>query len=128
MSKLKGQDDIIADNLKSCIQELKDLNKLNKYNENKQNILNCLEKINVFTTGPKLIEPLNHDKEFILALDNITKQSLNDPETNNLNQNLIDNEFAVIRKLKNNTNDPNAPIIEVCFFKNRNLLFMILKR
>ena len=115
ISKLKGQDTIISDNLLSSIQELKELHKQNKYNENKIYILACLEKINVFTTGQKLITLMNHDREFLDALFDITNESLNDKESNNFQSSLIQNELAIISKLTKNTNDPNAPVIEVTY-------------
>ena len=114
MLKLEGQEKNLSELIKNCMREIIEAVNNNKYEEEKINIANNLEKINLFTSKPELVALMTEETEFPPALTKLTEMTLNDPDNNsNLNENLLNNEIALLKKICDSINDPYNSLLVV---------------
>ena len=108
--KLPGKEDdfnqIITDN----INNINIIIKNGSYNTEKSNILNFLERINFFVSNQKHVL-LIIDKGFIF-LYNLLNSSLSEEE-NIISEDLLNNEFALIKLVSDSVKETSSSIINV---------------
>lgn len=110
--KIDGQEKILGDIIKNCIKEIIDAVNNNKYNDEKENILTNLEKIDLFTVTPNLVNMMVEETEFPPALTKLTDLSTSDPDNDgNINDRMLGHEISLLSKIGENINDPYNPIL-----------------
>ena len=114
--KLPGQEKSINDIIIQNMKEITDIVNLGKYEDEKSHILSNLERINAFTSNQKQIA-LMIDSGFVKTLNRLIDVTLKDLDSSNLNENLINNEMSILKKITDEIKDNNSPYLEVilCF-------------
>lgn len=113
--KLPGQDKSISEIINSNIKEITEIVNAGNYEEQKIVILSDLERINAFTSNSKQVL-LMIDSGFASTLNKLVESTLNDPDTSNINENLINNEMSLLKKICDEIKDPNSPTLGVFFY------------
>lgn len=101
--KLPGQEAQIAEVVKDAIAEFHENIKEDFKNaEVKQKILGNLETINAFTSNKKIIEASLMTDEFREDLNKAIDLTNKDEEVSQINEDLLTNEMAILKKIKDN--------------------------
>lgn len=98
LCKIKGQDNLVRQIVERNIKALSDIVNAEdfdkKFDENKSNILECLEKINTFTTEK---DPII-DQSLLKSLDKIKEKAMNDQEISETNDKMLYNLLKLYEK------------------------------
>jgi hypothetical protein len=108
--KLPGQEKSINDIISHNMDEITEIVNAGKYEEQKNLILTDLERINAFTSNPKQVT-LMIESGFVKTLNQLADLTLKDQDNSNLNENLINNEMSLLKKVTEEIKDITSPTL-----------------